>query len=332
MSCPRSIEVEAARDGRLADRRSLDRHLLTCTDCRARAEQLAALARSLRALPDVQEDELAAQRARNRLVEAFDATPAPARRGRWVAAGGMVAAGAIYLVTARQPAPSPVAVSADSISIQAEHARWSRVDDATTTTVHLDDGDARIHVDHTRLSRRLVVRVPDGELDDIGTTFLVRVRNGHTIEVAVDEGRVTFVRDHDAPLVLTAGERWVPPEPVTVTAPSPPAPPPPAATRPRPTTKASTPAASAATGSAQAPIDGDLRDAVAALDAGDPQAAVKTLRIILARDPRAEDAAYLLVIALQRASDLLGARAAARDYLQRFPDGFRRAAIEPLAR
>jgi hypothetical protein len=59
---------------------------------------------------------------------------------------------------------------------------------------------------------------------------------------------------------------------------------------------------------------------------------VKTLRVILARDPRAEDAAYLLVIALQRASDLPGARAAARDYLQRFPDGFRRAAIEPLAR
>jgi hypothetical protein len=49
-------------------------------------------------------------------------------------------------------------------------------------------------------------------------------------------------------------------------------------------------------------------------------------------DPRAEDAAYLLVIALQRASDADGARQAAGDYLRRFPNGFRRASVAAIAR
>ncbi|HEY1555952.1 MAG TPA: outer membrane protein assembly factor BamD [Kofleriaceae bacterium] len=199
--------------------------------------------------------------------------------------------------------------------------------------MRLDDGDARIHVDHRGVWRRLVVLVPDGELDDVGTTFLVRVRDGHTFEVAVEDGRVTFLRGHDAPLLLTAGERWVVHEPVAAVAPVPSA-------APAPPRAPSTPsirvhAAAGATGAARAPIGDELRDAISDLDAGDPTTASRKLREIVERypsDPRAEDAAYLLAIALQRASDTIGARAAARDYLQRFPNGFRRAAIEPLAR
>jgi hypothetical protein len=228
----------------------------------------------------------------------------------------------------------------DPVVIDAEHARWSRSDDGTTTTVRLDDGDARIHVDHRGVSRRLVVLVPDGELDDVGTTFLVRVQDGHTVEVAVEDGRVTFIRGHDAPLVLAAGERWVVQDPVSAVTPLPtpsPAPPPPIATPRRipsiPSTRVHD--AGSTAGSARGPIDDGLRDAISSLDAGDPTGASKKLREIVARypsDPRAEDAAYLFVIALQRASDTIGARAAARDYLRRFPNGLRRAAIEPLAR
>jgi len=342
MSCPRAIEVEAARDGRLADRIALDRHLQTCADCRAHADRLDALAGSLRCLPDPLEDELAAQRARNRLLEAYDAIPVPRvrRRGRWIAATGVIAASvaAIWLVAAHTAASPPLIVAVDPIVIDAEHARWSRIDDGTTTTVRLDDGDARIHVDHRGVSRRLVVLVPDGELDDVGTTFVVRVRDGHTFEVAVEDGRVTFIRGHDAPLLLTAGERWVVHEPVTAASspPSPsPAPPPVATPRRIPSTPTSVRDAGSTTGSARAPIDDELRDAISCLDAGDPAGASKKLREVVARypsDPRAEDAAYLMTIALQRASDTIGAQAAARDYLRRFPNGFRRAAIEPLAR
>ncbi len=50
------------------------------------------------------------------------------------------------------------------------------------------------------------------------------------------------------------------------------------------------------------------------------------------RDPRVEDAAYLRVLALQRAGDEAGLQAAGRDYLRRHPNGFRRSEIEALLR
>ena len=45
-----------------------------------------------------------------------------------------------------------------------------------------------------------------------------------------------------------------------------------------------------------------------------------------------EDAAYLRVIELLRVGDSVQARDAAREYLQRYPDGFRRQELESLAR
>ena len=50
------------------------------------------------------------------------------------------------------------------------------------------------------------------------------------------------------------------------------------------------------------------------------------------RDLRAEDAAYLRILALQRAGDSPAAQRAAHDYLSRFPHGFRRAEVEALLR
>jgi hypothetical protein len=249
-------------------------------------------------------------------------------------AGAVVAATAAVLLIVAHTAP-PTATP-DPIVIDAEHARWSRVDDGAMTTVRLEDGDARFHVEHAGPARRLVVLVPDGELEDVGTTFFVRVRDGHTLEVRVDEGRVAFRHGSDPSVLLTAGQRWTAHDPVAVGSPPPIKAPEMPVDVPRPT--ASSPARTPTSVSrhpAEPPIERELRDAVAALDGGDPGRAAAKLREIIARypdDARAEDAAYLLVIALQRASDGEGARAAARDYLRRFPDGFRRAAIEPIAR
>jgi TolA-binding protein len=50
------------------------------------------------------------------------------------------------------------------------------------------------------------------------------------------------------------------------------------------------------------------------------------------RDARAEDAAYLRVLALQRAGNSSAVKQAASEYLNRYPHGFRRAEVEPLAR
>ena len=71
------------------------------------------------------------------------------------------------------------------------------------------------------------------------------------------------------------------------------------------------------------------------LDDGEDEPAARALATFIARhpnDPRAEDAAYLRVIALQRTGNTLGMNEAAEDYLRRYPAGFRRSEVERLAR
>ena len=79
----------------------------------------------------------------------------------------------------------------------------------------------------------------------------------------------------------------------------------------------------------------DFRAAMALLHRGDSAAAAVAFAGFLARypsDPRAEDAAYLRVLALQRSGGDAATRQAARDYLVRFPEAFRRGEVEPLTR
>ena len=79
----------------------------------------------------------------------------------------------------------------------------------------------------------------------------------------------------------------------------------------------------------------DFRAAMAALDVGDNAQAAAAFASFLAkhpRDPRAEDAAYLRVIALQRSGDGGSMRWAAQEYLRRYPEGFRQAEMEALSR
>jgi TolA-binding protein len=74
---------------------------------------------------------------------------------------------------------------------------------------------------------------------------------------------------------------------------------------------------------------------VTALDAGDSAAAAASFAVFLAkypRDTRVEDAAYLRIIALQRAGDSDNLKRAAAQYLRKYPRGFRRAEVESLAR
>jgi TolA-binding protein len=72
-----------------------------------------------------------------------------------------------------------------------------------------------------------------------------------------------------------------------------------------------------------------------ALNVGDNREAAAAFARFLAKhpgDPRAEDAAYLQVIALQRSGDQGSAKAAALEYIHRYPAGFRHAEVEPLSR
>jgi hypothetical protein len=75
--------------------------------------------------------------------------------------------------------------------------------------------------------------------------------------------------------------------------------------------------------------------AMAAFNAGHNREAAARFASFVAEhagDPRAEDAAYLRVLALQRAGDEAGMRATGHEYLQRYRRGFRRAEVQALVR
>lgn len=333
-ACPRLFEAEAMRDGRLtgAERASYERHASGCAACAREVRALESLATALRASGPADADELRVRRERTRLLAAFDGGLVAAERGgarrRWVFAVGALACAAVaalILWRARTPATATVRAEGD--------AAWSERREGDRETLLLQRGKLWVHVDHTSGDGRLVVVLPDGELEDVGTTFTVSASDGHTNGVTVEEGRVLLrLRDRPA-VVLGAGETWVAGTPAPAACASAP---PPAPVEPveAPTAAASRPGAPAA--SATLPdASAEFRAAMNALDTGDNGDAASRFANFLQKhpgDPRAEDAAYLRVIALQRSGDAQAMQRAAATYLRLYPAGFRRAEVEPLAR
>jgi hypothetical protein len=353
--CPRLFEVEAARDGRLtgAELTSFERHMTGCPSCLREAKELEGLAGELRAIPEdiAGGDELHVRRERTRLLAAFDlALVAPERRSgtprRLLWAGAVATLVACVLVFWR---PRPVALPAvtPSAIVHADStAVWSDRRDGNRETILLDHGALWIHVGHSSTAEeRLLVLLPDGELEDTGTTFTVSAEDGHTARVAVQEGSVVLRIRGQPAVIVGAGDAWVPEarpaasarasacassapghagsaptEQLSLSPPTPSAPP-----------HTSAPSASVA----ERDPSVDFRAAMAALDLGDNAAAAAAFGSFLAkhaRDPRAEDAAYLRVIALQRSGNSGSMHQAALEYLRRYPGGFRHAEMEKLSR
>ena len=343
-SCPRLFEVEAARDGRLAgaELASFERHIAACPVCSRETEGLEAPAAALRAGSAGKRDELHVRRERTRLLATFDGElVVPGRqRGRWLRWPVPVAAlmvGLLIFWRVRQSAPE----STLSAVVRASSAAvWSEQTEGGLEQVRLARGSLWLRVDHPpRRSRRLVVLLPDGELEDTGTTFTVSADGERTTRVEVQDGSVVLRVRGQLAVAIGPGGTWSPsPTPaMTVSASSaPPAEPTSndrAAQRLRsaPLPNPSEPLASAV---APDPSD-DFRAAMATLDAGDNAGAATAFASFIARhprDPRAEDAAYLRIIALRRSGDEDGMKQAAEEYLRRYPSGFRHAEVETLSR
>jgi hypothetical protein len=348
-SCPRLFEAEAMRDGRLAgaERASFERHVTVCPACLREVQALEGLAESLRMRsPDrTAADELHVRRERTLLLAAFDRAllgPEQPRRVRhrliWPAVAALVLAILLVLPRGRRPAePRAHALSsvihADSTSVWAERTEGDR------ENVVLERGALWIHVDHSSGEGRLLVVLPDGELEDIGTTFTVSADDGHTTRVAVQEGHVVLRLRGQPAIALGPGDTWIPdPRPVASASASVVAPADPAPTarldRSERSALSPLPSASLAAPPASDPAV-DFRAAMAALDVGDNHQAAAAFANFLEkhpRDARAEDAAYLRVIAFQRSGDGAGMRQAALEYLRRYPAGFRQAEVDPLSR
>jgi hypothetical protein len=348
-ACARLFEVEALRDGRLggAERRSFERHLGACSVCAREAQSLDKLAEAVRRGVDeeARRDELRLWRERSRLLAAFDRTlVSPKRRSHvrrsllWpTAIAGTVAA--IVLFGHARPAVEPPRASRTSISAAAGTVWSKRIGDANREEIALERGALRIHVEHMPGRGGVVVRLPDGELEDVGTTFSVSVDGKHTTRVEVVEGEVAL-RLHGRPSVeIEAGHMWVPQAP-TIFPPVTPAPALQVETpreRDRSTPRSSTRSVRSHEATVVATPDPlvDFRTASEALRAGDNRQAAASFTRFLADhpgDPMAEDAAYLRVIALQRMGADDDMKRAAEVYLERFPSGFRHAEVQRLAR
>lgn len=355
-SCPRAFEAEAARDGRLAGAAlaSFARHLTACGACSREAKALEGLTEGLRAgLPETEgpADELHVLRERLRLLSAFDrslvgATPPPgrgaARRLLWRASVVAVAAFAVVLWRMGRPAAPARAESA--LVHSAPAAVWSRRVSADREEIVLVRGALSIRVDHASHERRVVVLLPDGEVEDIGTVFTVSAADGRTVRISVDEGIVMLRLRGRPPVVVTAGNAWsAPPQtsPIDVAAPAAPAPRAatasvgiPALPARAAATSLRRPSAPIAAASRAADAATDFRTALAALDAGANRDAAAAFARFVAAYPgeaRAEDAAYLRVIALQRSGADAAMRNAAAEYLRLYPAALRRAEIVKLS-
>lgn len=356
-TCPRLFEVEALRDGRLtgAELLRFQSHLGVCAVCAQEARALQALAESLRAPANRADgDELHLRRERTRLLAAFDAGLMPTPRGNvarpWfvsaiaLAVVSVLGALAFVLWPTRAATPLPaVATSPEPVLVRADSsARWSKRLENQVETIVLESGALSIRVDHAVSQRRLLVILPDGELEDIGTTFSVSAAAGHTTSVTVQDGSVVLRLRGKPPLVLGAGDVWSPP-PAPASAPVPSAPlasSAPAAGHGR----AALPSASTAPAAPAAPAaslptprvdpSAEFRAAMSAFNGGDNPRAAMLFAAFLTQHPRdshAEDAAYLRILALQRTGNSVATRQAARDYLARYPRGFRHAEAEALA-
>lgn len=353
--CPRSFEAEALRDGRLSgpERTSFERHLASCADCSRETRALERLSEALRASYPSSTDELHVRRERLRLLAAFSREPvAPARRPtarRAVLGLGAVAAiAACFALWRLDLASSPAATS--KVIVHSEGAAlWSRRTDDGRERIVLERGELRIRVAAAPGQRALVVELPDGELEDTGTTFSVTVEAGRTVRVAVEEGSVLLRLRDRAPVAVGAGQTWTaaPPPATTASArtterapsaepalsaepvePARPAQPPRNAARPEPE-----PNPDRGSSLRDATSD-EFRAAVEALGAGKSREAADRFSRFLERHPRdrrAEDAAYLRVLALSQSGDRAAMQSAASDYLRRYPSGFRRTEVEKLA-
>ena len=331
--CARTWQVEAARDGRLKgkDLESALRHRAKCADCASEARAIAELGQRIAKLPDLPRDSLTAHRSRHRLMAAMNdvflesGQPKPARRRAFFLAFGIVAIATVAAswVAVRRRSASPGAeVEAKSmVEVHADPgARWSERVDEQLDRVVLSDGAASFTV-HPHPGRRVVVQLPDGELEDTGTVFQIRVNEERTLRISVSEGRVAVRLRERAEFSLTAGQAWEsePSAPMTTTA----------ADAQHGTGITPQPTQSPEPSSLPRTTPVKRQGAPTSRETAAQRAPTSTLPPL--QSANAEDEAYLHIVDLLRQDKPAEARAQAKAYLLRFPNGFRRVEVLNIA-
>ncbi|MDF3071112.1 MAG: hypothetical protein K0R38_6713 [Polyangiaceae bacterium] len=354
-ACPRALQAEALEDGRLsgAERASFERHAASCAECTNELRVLGRLRQAAEWLPVGTPTPLEHRRQRQALLrrasELFQRAPVqPHRRTfAWVLSGALMAAVCIGLAigASRSGSEAPSALAAPTYRLEASPgASWRTIEEGAALRLRLGSGSFMLKVDKLSAVQRFVLELPDGELEVIGTRFGVRVEPEGTRRVEVTEGRVALRLRDALPISLGAGEIWTSERQAARAAAAPSVPaaeptstPAPAAApserslpRARQTALSETkrilepPSGEQATTAGTHPDD--FARAMAAFGAGDYGQAERLFQDFERRhagDARQEDSTFLRAVARARRGDAAGARATAREYLQRYPSGLR---------
>jgi hypothetical protein len=216
-SCKRSWEVEAARDGRLQgnEQLSIERHVEGCRECAAEQYRLNVLAARLQALPVVEPDQLQLRRRRQELLARAASESSPEGAGRasqkrvWI---GLLVAGLAVLLgfglrtllDGQDSQRAFLLLQATPGTVYAQQAS------ADKEVVTLTEGQLTFDVQHGEERRSVLVKTPDGEVEDVGTVFTVAVVDGRTHSITVAEGRVVVRVAAQPEHWIESGETYLP--------------------------------------------------------------------------------------------------------------------------
>lgn len=309
--CQRAWEAEAAHDGRLelAALEAHEQHLAHCEYCAQKRRRLARFSVLLRTTPAP--DELTLRRVRQQVLSAMHdrtlhAGTARGRRMYGMLAGAMLVA-ALGIGTWLHASGTTPARAAATLQLTPEPgARYVHDQRHGSEYVELHDGALAIAFVRGR-GPGLVVRVPDGEIQDLGTVFRILVAQGRTKEISVQSGAVVFHRTGEPDVVVEAGQVFLlPPE-------------------------------EAPSNEADAALAPTTSDSLINYTA--PQSIAKHARHKRLAQPHADpsqsaeqqDIAYLRILALLQEGRRAEARVAAQEFLARYPGGFRRTEVASIA-
>jgi hypothetical protein len=202
--CPRLWEVEAAHVGRLdgEDCAKQREHQKTCGDCGRMARSLIELKQQLLALA-APADELTLRRLRQSTLQRAAAWRQKRRlRPSVIVLVVLLAAGAAGLGLRSLRGPLV------EVTSQVEPSSWSRHHSPHVERVVLREGVFSLSVRRGAGDPRVVVEIPEGEIEDVGTVFSVTVHDGRTTRIAVTRGAVVLRRARLPELKLLAGSVW----------------------------------------------------------------------------------------------------------------------------
>lgn len=233
--CAEADRVEELWDGRLdeAEASRVEVHVGVCSSCADRLDALDRLRRRLAELPPAETDEGSVSRGRDRLLAAVSGRHVtPPLASPWLSAGtlallvGSALVAALFALFLR-PGRDTRAPGAEATHEVATHAstgapivaeieaapgsRWSKqwIAAEREEQIDLHEGELFVKVLRREAGTQLCVHLPDGEIEDMGTSFVVRVENGRTSYVAVTDGKVVLQLRDRPERTLGAGEYWV---------------------------------------------------------------------------------------------------------------------------